>query len=50
VGAGRVPVLPVTEVFVLFRITVRIPPLREFVGAKTATGQFLVDLDRYVDG
>ena len=31
-------------------VTVRIPLLPEFVDANTATGQFVVERDRYVDG
>jgi Flp pilus assembly protein TadG len=31
-------------------VTVRIPLLPDFVDANTATGQFLVERDRYVDG
>jgi hypothetical protein len=30
-------------------VTVRIPLLPEFTDANTATGQFLVECDRYVD-
>jgi hypothetical protein len=30
-------------------VTVRIPLLPEFIDANTATGQFLVERDRYVD-
>ncbi len=30
-------------------VTVRIPLLPEFVDANTATGQFVVERDRYVD-
>jgi len=31
-------------------VTVRIPLLPEFIDANTATGQFVVERDRYVDG
>jgi len=31
-------------------VTVRIPLLPDFIDANTATGQFLVERDRYVDG
>jgi hypothetical protein len=31
-------------------VTVRLPLLRDFIDAYTATGQFLVERDRYVDG
>lgn len=35
---------------VCVRITVRIPLLPEFIDANTATGQFVVERDRYVSG
>ena len=31
-------------------VTVRIPLLPEFIESDTATGQFVVERDRYVDG
>jgi Flp pilus assembly protein TadG len=31
-------------------VTVRIPLLPDFINSNTATGQFVVDRDRYVDG
>jgi hypothetical protein len=31
-------------------VTVRIPLLPKFVDANTATGQFVVERDRYIDG
>ncbi len=45
------PVLAPGERFtVCVTVTVRIPLLPEFIDANTATGQFLVERDRYVDG
>ena len=41
---------PGEEFSVCVTVTVRIPLLPEFVDANTATGQFLVERDRYVDG
>ena len=38
------------EFSVCVTVTVRIPLLPEFVDANTATGQFVVERDRYVDG
>jgi hypothetical protein len=50
-GAGYSPTLvPGEEFSVCVTVTVRIPFLPEFVDANTATGQFLVERDRYVDG
>jgi Flp pilus assembly protein TadG len=46
-----VPTLVPGERFsVCVTVTVRIPLLPEFVDANTATGQFVVERDRYVDG
>ena len=46
-----VPALVPGERFsVCATVTVRIPLLPEFVDANTATGQFVVERDRYVDG
>ena len=57
VGAGceaagsYLPALtPGEEFSVCVTVTVRIPLLPEFVVANTATGQFVVERDRYVDG
>jgi hypothetical protein len=57
VGAGcgaagsYLPALtPGEEFSVCVTVTVRIPLLPEFVDANTATGQFVVERDRYVDG
>jgi Flp pilus assembly protein TadG len=48
---GYAPVLtPGEEFTVCVTVTVRIPLLPEFIDANTATGQFLVERDRYVDG
>ena len=41
---------PGEEFTVCVTVTVRIPLLPEFVDANTATGQFVVERDRYVDG
>jgi hypothetical protein len=45
------PTLTAGEEFtVCVTVTVRIPLLPEFVDANTATGEFVVERDRYVDG
>ncbi len=50
-GAGYSPTLvPGEEFSVCVTVTVRIPFLPEFIDANTATGQFVVERDRYVDG
>lgn len=41
---------PGEEFTVCVRVTVRIPLLPDFIDANTATGQFVVERDRYVDG
>jgi hypothetical protein len=41
---------PGEEFSVCVTVTVRIPLLPDFIDANTATGQFLVVRDRYVDG
>jgi Flp pilus assembly protein TadG len=41
---------PGEEFSVCVTVTVRIPMLPEFIDANTATGQFVVERDRYVDG
>ena len=41
---------PGEEFSVCVTVTVRIPLLPDFIDANTATGQFLVERDRYVDG
>ncbi len=49
-AGGYAPTLtPGEEFSVCVTVTVRIPLLPEFVDANTATGQFLVERDRYVD-
>ncbi len=49
-AAGYSPTLaPGEEFSVCVTVTVRIPLLPEFVDANTATGQFVVERDRYVD-
>ena len=50
-SGGYTPSLaPGEEFSVCVTVTVRIPFLPEFVDANTATGQFVVERDRYVDG
>ena len=50
-AGGYEPTLAPGEVFtVCVTVTVRVPLLPEFVDANTATGQFVVERDRYVDG
>jgi hypothetical protein len=41
---------PGEEFSVCVTVTVRIPLLPDFIDANTATGQFVVERDRYVDG
>jgi hypothetical protein len=49
-GGGYSPTLtPGEEFSVCVTVTVRIPLLPEFIDANTATGQFVVERDRYVD-
>jgi hypothetical protein len=49
-AGGYTPTLAPREEFsVCVTVTVRIPFLPEFVDANTATGQFVVERDRYVD-
>jgi hypothetical protein len=49
-GAGYTPTLtPGEEFSVCITVTVRIPLLPEFIDSNTATGQFVVERDRYVD-
>ena len=49
-SGGYTPSLaPGEEFSVCVTVTVRIPFLPEFVDANTATGQFVVERDRYVD-
>ncbi|UOY03747.1 TadE/TadG family type IV pilus assembly protein [Blastococcus sp. PRF04-17] len=50
-GGGYSPTLtPGEEFSVCVTVTVRIPLLPEFIDANTATGEFVVERDRYVDG
>lgn len=50
-AGSYLPTLAPGERFsVCVTVTVRIPLLPEFVDANTATGQFVVERDRYVDG
>ena len=50
-GAGYAPKLAPGEVFqVCVTVTVRIPLLPDFIDANTATGRFVVERDRYLDG
>jgi Flp pilus assembly protein TadG len=49
-GSYAPALTPGEEFSVCVTVTVRIPLLPEFVDANTATGQFVVERDRYVDG
>jgi hypothetical protein len=50
-AGGYTPTLaPGEEFSVCVTVTVRIPMLPEFIDSNTATGQFVVERDRYVDG
>lgn len=49
-GSYTPTLAPGEEFSVCVTVTVRIPMLPEFVDANTATGQFVVERDRYVDG
>ena len=49
-AGGYAPTLaPGEEFSVCVTVTVRIPLLPEFIDANTATGQFVVERDRYID-
>ena len=48
-GSYAPTLVPGEEFSVCVTVTVRIPLLPEFVDANTATGQFVVERDRYVD-
>ncbi len=48
-GSYTPTLVPGEEFSVCVTVTVRIPLLPEFVDANTATGQFVVERDRYVD-
>ena len=49
-GSYQPTLTPGEEFLVCVTVTVRIPLLPEFIDANTATGEFLVERDRYVDG
>jgi hypothetical protein len=49
-GSYTPTLTPGEEFSVCVTVTVRIPLMPEFVDANTATGQFVVERDRYVDG
>ena len=49
-GSYTPALTPGEEFSVCVTVTVRIPLLPEFIDANTATGQFVVERDRYVDG
>ena len=50
-AGGYAPTLaPGEEFTVCVTITVRIPLLPDFIDANTATGEFVVERDRYIDG
>ena len=49
-GSYAPTLTPGEEFSVCVTVTVRIPMLPEFIDANTATGQFVVERDRYIDG
>ena len=49
-GSYRPALTPGEEFTVCVTVTVRVPLLPDFIDANTATGQFVVERDRYVDG
>ena len=49
-GSYTPSLAPGEEFSVCVTVTVRVPLLPEFIDANTATGQFVVERDRYVDG
>jgi hypothetical protein len=49
-GSYQPALRPGEEFSVCVTVTVRIPLLPQFIDANTATGQFVVERDRYVDG
>ena len=49
-GSYTPSLTPGEEFSVCVTVTVRVPLLPDFIDANTATGQFLVERDRYVDG
>ena len=50
VGGYSPTLAPGEEFSVCVTVTVRIPMLPEFIESNTATGQFVVERDRYVNG
>ena len=49
-GSYSPSLTPGEEFTVCVTVTVRIPLLPDFIDANTATGEFVVERDRYVDG
>jgi hypothetical protein len=49
-GTYAPTLVPGEEFSVCVTVTVRIPLLPEFIDANTATGRFVVERDRYIDG
>ena len=49
-GSYQPSLAPGEEFSVCVTVTVRVPLLPEFIDANTATGQFVVERDRYTDG
>jgi Na+-transporting methylmalonyl-CoA/oxaloacetate decarboxylase gamma subunit len=49
-GSYQPSLTPGEEFTVCVTVTVRVPLLPQFIDANTATGQFVVQRDRYVDG
>jgi hypothetical protein len=49
-GSYQPALTPGEEFTVCVTVTVRVPLLPEFINANTATGEFVVERDRYVDG
>jgi hypothetical protein len=49
-GSYQPALTPGEEFSVCVTVTVRIPLLPQFIDANTATGQFVVERDRYVEG
>jgi hypothetical protein len=49
-GSYQPSLTPGEEFTVCVTVTVRVPLLPEFIDANTATGEFVVERDRYVDG
>jgi len=49
-GSYQPSLTPGEEFLVCVTVTVRVPLLPEFIDANTATGEFVVERDRYVDG